>query len=91
MAIPYLSHTHWPATDAGFVDAPLPRLTCKKYIYTVNCRIQSRTLTFWLQNATIWSQSGALDMVISGPQHRVKVILGGHFYIGYDEPTIEMG
>ena len=29
VAIPYLSQTLLPATDFGFIDAPLPRLTCK--------------------------------------------------------------
>ena len=24
------AYTHWPAKDSGFIDAPLPRLTCKK-------------------------------------------------------------
>ena len=30
MAIPYPSYTYWPAKHSGFIDAPLPRFTCKK-------------------------------------------------------------
>ena len=59
--IPYPSYTHWPARDSGFIDAPLPRITCKKkkgQIY--RWKIRSHTLKFWSQNATIWSQFGGL-------------------------------
>jgi len=56
VAILYSSHTHWPATHSGFIDKPLPCLTCKKKPTGLDVKF-SCTLS---KNATIWSQSGAL-------------------------------
>ena len=63
MAIPYSPYTHWPAKDSGFIEKPL-RLTFKKKgkFTGKDGKVGKvgRTLEFSTQNATIWSQSGAL-------------------------------